>query len=725
MPNTRVSVSDAILGTQSREFKRLAPVSLPEDLQEILSKISFDASFEHPRRHVPPILCEQPLGDCMILNLLRCLVRMYVRFVPLPFILLTFLFPPYYMSSGPQTAGDVVFPKFDMHVYTSVLTPGEVKNLVAEYAIPSDLHPCVPPSGLTMNRLPVDKICIYDRYLELSGVRVPFSTFLLAVIKHFRVYISQLVPLGLNRLTMFEIYCRSLEINPFVNLFRAFYKLNKQGHWFSFERRSGKGSQDSSMADPPPTGVRDEDIRRLCGHVIDLRPVHPAMLYAVGLTTIWKHVGHHPDFKDGERNIATSMSEFLKFLIAGSVRVGKRTTLANNERVVEYENERVLAAKRKAQAAKDRAAGKRSAAEGTSHPTKKKKGAPMTFALDDSEEDDSNRTGSGTHHSASPLNIIIPDDANPVIGGGDVASDSVRYEEDDADHGLENAEEGTRADSPPATHHSRSQRSHRSEADTHARSTELHHDAGDEQGHQHASGSFGSSFRAEATQPSLFVSAWKPTTHSILNDVKSCRDMMIHLATPAVQAQQSRLNDHQALQRSWFKLGRGELAQIDLLQRQNKLADDHKHLHQEHLSCVGKEVGLVNKLAAVEKEKGDLLDKNREQDEWIKRLEEELASKSSALIKAESSVSELKGDLDNEYKKSLSDIFNQAIAFGWSEGVKVERTQEEAEAILATAVDYDPGCKDTFMSAFDSLFTQSYPYVEKLTESFRLPPEDL
>ncbi|GKG38283.1 hypothetical protein Tco_0457506, partial [Tanacetum coccineum] len=29
------------------------------------------------------------------------------------------------------------------------------------------------------------------------------------------------------------------------------------------------------------------------------------------------------------------------------------------------------------------------------------------------------------------------------------------------------------------------------------------------------------------------------------------------------------------------------------------------------------------------------------------------------------------------------------------------------------------------MDAFDSLFTRSYPYVEKLTESFRLPLEDL
>ncbi|GKF67146.1 hypothetical protein Tco_0196825, partial [Tanacetum coccineum] len=153
--------------------------------------------------------------------------------------------------------------------------------------------------------------------------------------------------------------------------------------------------QDSSVADPPPTGVHAEDIRQLCEHIIDLRPVHPAMLYAIGLTTVWKHVGYHPVFKDGEGNVATSMSQFLKFSMAGGVRVGKGTTLPANEvipqhttphlpsgsqipeksdhqRVVEVENERVLAAKRKAQTAKDKAVGKR-ATEGASHRRRKRR----------------------------------------------------------------------------------------------------------------------------------------------------------------------------------------------------------------------------------------------------------------------------------------------------------------------------------------------------------------
>ncbi|GJT41908.1 hypothetical protein Tco_0941773 [Tanacetum coccineum] len=140
----------------------------------------------------------------------------------------------------------------------------------------------------------------------------------------------------------------------------------------------------------------------------------------------------------------------------------------------------------------------------------------------------------------------------------------------------------------------------------------------------------------------------------------------------------------------------------------------------------------------------------------MKGLEESLASQTSSLSEAENDANVLKGDLERltvalsqteivkqnyvrqllltafqkllsseEYKQSLSEVFNQAIATRWSEGVKVGHSKEDAKAILADATDYDPECKTTFMSAFDSLFTRSYPYVEKLAGSLRLPLGDL
>ncbi|GJY75514.1 hypothetical protein Tco_0480630 [Tanacetum coccineum] len=371
--------------------------------------------------------------------------------------------------------------------------------------------------------------------------------------------------------------------------------------------------ESSSVADPPPTGIRAEDIRRLYENIIDLHPVHLAMLYEIGLTTIWKHVGHHPVFKDGEGTVATSMSQFLKFPMARGVRVGKQIG--------------VLAPKESPKLPRTKL-------------TKKK----VSF------RDDSTRNGSRTHHSASPLNTIIPYNVDPeLLAEGSLVLDYL----------------GVR---------------------------------------------------------------------KMMRTV-SCRDIMINLATPAVWDQQSRLSDYQALQRSWFELGRGTLAQINPLQWYEALnddygelyeshhscgdlADENKTLRQEHLGCSGKEAALAEKLAMVENEKDDLLDKSMAQEDRIKHLEEALASKTSSMSEAESVAGTLKGDLErltldlshaeivrhnyvrhllptvfqrllssNEYKKSLSDVFNQAIAAGWSKGVKVERSIEDAEAILAAATD--------------------------------------
>ncbi|GJX74089.1 hypothetical protein Tco_0312684 [Tanacetum coccineum] len=344
------------------------------------------------------------------------------------------------------------------------------------------------------------------------------------------------------------------------------------------------------MADPPPTGVRAEDICRLCENIIDLLSVHPTMLYEIGLTTIWKHVGHHLVFKDGDENVATSMSQFLKFPMSGG--------------------------------------------EGD--------------------------TGNSLDNVGNDTKVKSPHSAS----------------------------------SPYFEHSLQSQHSAHSDEDTHAHSNGdgLYHDERGEHARRHASGS-------------------------------TCRVLSSSPGDSARQVYSQR---------------------------------NHGGDKIEHLGCVGKEAALTEKLVVVEKEKDELLDKNWAQEEHIKRLEETLASKTSSLSEAESTASALKGDLERltidlsyaeivrhnyvrqllpnvfqrllsseEYKKTLSDVFNQAIVAGWSKGVKVKHSDEDVEAILATAADYDPECKSTFISAFDTLFVKKYPYVEKLIESFCLPLGDL
>ncbi|GJU07059.1 hypothetical protein Tco_1123489, partial [Tanacetum coccineum] len=112
----------------------------------------------------------------------------------------------------------------------------DLNDLIIKYKQPRDLHPQLPSEDFVMSKLPNDAIGIYHRIFDFSGVRIPFSLFLLALIKHYRVHFSQLGPLGLNKVITFKVLCRSLQIEPVVTLFRVFRTLCKQGDWFSFAK---------------------------------------------------------------------------------------------------------------------------------------------------------------------------------------------------------------------------------------------------------------------------------------------------------------------------------------------------------------------------------------------------------------------------------------------------------------------------------------------------------
>ncbi|GJY33725.1 hypothetical protein Tco_0418194 [Tanacetum coccineum] len=275
----------------------------------------------------------------------------------------------------------------------------------------------------------------------------------------------------------------------------------------------------------------------------------------------------------------------------------------------------------------------------------------------------------------------------------------------------------------------------------------LHHDDGwDEQTHRHASSSFGHVVSSSsggsgrlafpkrnpsgdgAGSSAFMVRAWSRDSPQIgllqryeaLNDdyrelyesYRSCGDVCLHV-------------------RAWSR-GISNLAFVT--GGDEALNDDYRELYESYRSCGDVSDRLTetrNQLVDVIRNRNQLADENKTlRQEHLGHLEEALASKTSSLSEAESVAGTLNGDLDcltldlshaeivrhnyvrhllptvfqwllsnDEYKKSLSDVFNQAIAAGWSEGVKVERSMEDAEEILSAATDYDPECKATFMSA--------------------------
>ncbi|GJV62787.1 hypothetical protein Tco_1473615 [Tanacetum coccineum] len=272
------------------------------------------------------------------------------------------------MAEESCSAKVVVVMKFDMQCHESLMTAKHVKSLVRKYNVPLDLHLCAPTEGWTMDQLPKEVIGLYEQFFEFFGLRVPFSTLLLGTIRHFRVHISQLVPLGLNRLTMFELYCRTLGISSIVNLFHVFYKISKQGHWFSFEKRVGKnvGGKIFNEAFFEMKGWKDrfffidrraipdamawrhhdshvfyafpnndfsiQDVRTLTERIINICPVPPGLLFGAGLATTWDFPGFFPVFKDNGGNVV-NMSEYLRFLFLSGASIVQGNAIPPNHPV--------------------------------------------------------------------------------------------------------------------------------------------------------------------------------------------------------------------------------------------------------------------------------------------------------------------------------------------------------------------------------------------------------
>ncbi|GJW27468.1 hypothetical protein Tco_0044343 [Tanacetum coccineum] len=286
--------------------------------------------------------------------------------------------------------------KRDMGSYISTMKPSDVKTLTRKYKIPRDLHPVAVSSEWTMDRLTDEYIGLYEQYFEFSGLRVPFSTFLLAVIRHFHVHISQLVPLGLTRLTLFELYCRSLNIVPSVTLFRVFYKLSKQGDWFSFEKRAGKDFRgkilnetfscmkkwkgrfffidrraipdamcwrhhDSDISDPAPKdGFDEDDVIALTHQPIDIRGIPSGLLFSAGLAITWEFPKFRPLFKDPEGHDV--LPQHTTTPLSADEQVPEKT---DSQQRVEDSDPKIVATRiRKATAAAKRKAEKNRESEG-------------------------------------------------------------------------------------------------------------------------------------------------------------------------------------------------------------------------------------------------------------------------------------------------------------------------------------------------------------------------
>nr|GEW23188.1 hypothetical protein [Tanacetum cinerariifolium] len=119
-----------------------------------------------------------------------------------------------------------------------VLTQVALDTFCNTFHISEEVHHVLPNHDDTMHERPAGKIGLYTRFFYFANFRFPLSTFLVDILRHFKINISQLSFIGAAKVSHFEILCRVYGIVPFVGLFRCFYvNFNKSG-WMPFSNRS-------------------------------------------------------------------------------------------------------------------------------------------------------------------------------------------------------------------------------------------------------------------------------------------------------------------------------------------------------------------------------------------------------------------------------------------------------------------------------------------------------
>ena len=123
--------------------------------------------------------------------------------------------------------------------FRSYMTQVELNEFTSDFYIPFALHLVVPDATASIADFPEGKVGVYTCFFEFANQRVPLSLFLCDILNYYRIHISQLHCIGAAKITNFEINCRLLDVNPTINLFRAFYHTSWIHGWIFFSKRAG------------------------------------------------------------------------------------------------------------------------------------------------------------------------------------------------------------------------------------------------------------------------------------------------------------------------------------------------------------------------------------------------------------------------------------------------------------------------------------------------------
>ncbi|GKE23802.1 hypothetical protein Tco_1435314 [Tanacetum coccineum] len=122
---------------------------------------------------------------------------------------------------------------------TCALSQKNFDIFCSNFHIPEEVHPQLPSRNQTIHEMPAGKIGLYTRFFEFANFRLPLSSFLVDILRYYRIHISQLSVIAAAKISHFKILCRVNDFPPTVGLFRCFYLHFKKSGWMSFSKRPG------------------------------------------------------------------------------------------------------------------------------------------------------------------------------------------------------------------------------------------------------------------------------------------------------------------------------------------------------------------------------------------------------------------------------------------------------------------------------------------------------
>ncbi|MFS8026192.1 hypothetical protein Hanom_Chr16g01483981 [Helianthus anomalus] len=188
----------------------------------------------------------------------------------------------------------------DLCVSYSSLTQEEVEAFYAKWGIDSKFNPEALSLDKSIDQCPAGSIALYCRHFEFSNLRHPFPD-LFSVVLHF------------------EVLCRALGYDPTLLLFRRFFRLAKNGDWFTFETSQIDVCLISSMRHPdvvlnelePSESEFDSWFLTSIGaYPSRLHPFLEHLLVLMGFSTLWDKPDRDPALMRGGQ--VTSALDFIR-----------------------------------------------------------------------------------------------------------------------------------------------------------------------------------------------------------------------------------------------------------------------------------------------------------------------------------------------------------------------------------------------------------------------------